>query len=249
MLKVAFFQFTGKGKVRCQDALFNGTDVVQVEKQRKPRWVETLPTMPLALAVADGIYQSPNAHLASKTVMKSFARRKDLALREIQQELCDALSAKSFGASTTFAGTIIEASGDFLLRNVGDSRIYHIDKNGFFTQLSHDHTVLNDMRANGLLQEGVEYSDLYQIISSALVADYDDDCFAIHTTTGRLQTNEALLLCTDGLTDGVLAEEFTPIWQAHDNLLDKLEALRLAVRQSTHNPLFDDCSVICVINI
>ena len=72
----------------------------------------------------------------------------------------------------------------------------------------------------------------------------EDEGFAIYAAAGRLQAGEALLLCSGGLTDGISAADLPLLWQEHEALLDKLESLRLAVRNSRLNPHFDDCSVV-----
>ena len=59
-----------------------------------------------------------------------------------------------------------------------------------------------------------------------------------------LQRGEAVLVCSDGLHDALSHERLEALWNASPSLLDKLEALRRAVKRV---PYHDDCSVaVCL---
>jgi len=129
--------------------------------------------------------------------------------------------------------------------NVGDSRIYHINAAECWQQISHDHTILAEMIERGEAQAEGDYAGLYSMLAHSLAADWEADDFRIFTTSLPLAAGEALLLCTDGLSDALPHAQLERLWQAHDGLLVRLEALRQAVRRV---PYYDDCTVVCVVH-
>ncbi|MBH5328311.1 protein phosphatase 2C domain-containing protein [Eikenella sp. S3360] len=245
MFQLAYFQMAGAGKTRNQDALFDGTAVRQV-RLHKTRLSETADTV--RLAVADGVFNSPAAHLASRFWMEAFAREGDAEgrfLRWLHGSFCDKLAAEYFGSASTFASAVIETGGLCRICNVGDSRVYHISANGCWQQISHDHTVLADLIEQGEARADTEYAGIYYALAHCLTADYEEDHFQIFTTSFTLRAGEAVLICTDGLHDALPHNRLEALWGAFQSLPDKLEALRRAVKR---DPLHDDCSVaVCLL--
>ena len=246
MFQLACFQMAGAGKTRNQDALFDGTAVRQV-KLHKTRLSEVAGTA--RLAVADGLFSSPAAHLASRFWMEAFAREGDAEgrfLRRLHDSFCDALAGRYFGSASTFASAIVEANGLCRICNVGDSRVYHISTNGCWQQMSHDHTVLADLIEQGEAQPGIDYAGIYYALAHCLTADYEETGFKIFTASFPLHTGEAVLVCTDGLHDALSHNRLENLWNTYTSLPDKLEALRRAVMRF---PLHDDCSVaVCLLS-
>lgn len=240
-MQIAYFQMAGAGKARTQDALFDGVAVHQV-KLHKARRVAN-PRLPLRLAVADGLFAAPAAARASRFWMDAFAAADDGGarfLRRTHPQFCAALAARYFGAATTFASAVF-AGGGASVCNVGDSRVYHIDTAGRWRQISHDHTVLAEMIERGEAQAGGDYAGIYGMLAHSLAADWEADDFRIFVTEQPLAAGETLLLCTDGLSDALPHPQLQALWQAHDDLPARLEALRRAVRRV---PYFDDCTVV-----
>ncbi|SUO95332.1 putative protein serine/threonine phosphatase [Suttonella ornithocola] len=242
--QTAFAQMCGQGKTRTQDALFNGKEMLAM-KMNKVRLVENI-AFPIRVAVADGVFSSEQSHLASRFWANAWGRNGS-ANREFFRthfdRFYDEVGAVAFGSSTTIAGAVIETDGTFSLCNVGDSRVYLISKEGYWQQLSHDHTELNRMIAAGEAQEGVKYSDVYNMLEQCLVADEEcDEYLRPFFAKGTLQAGEALLLCTDGLHDALSHEQLENIWQSEADLCARLRALRKAVRQTR---FYDDCSIVC----
>ncbi|WP_028452943.1 PP2C family protein-serine/threonine phosphatase [Chitinilyticum aquatile] len=141
----------------------------------------------LVLAVADGIASSPQAQLVSRLVLEQLAGAiaagetpDGKLVRQLQIALAYRYGRdKTFGTSTTIA---MQASTDdrAYVYNAGDIRIYHIVAAGVWQQLSHDHTFLNTLIANGEARVGEEYASIYYILESALVADPEVPDFQLH---------------------------------------------------------------------
>lgn len=246
MIQAAYFQMAGQGKQINQDALFNGVEVKHA-KLKKSCWVENLSLeQSLRFAVADGIFNSPNPHKASRFWMNCFAesgRADAVFLRRNFSLFCEQMLPENYGSSTTFAAVEIESNGQTKLCNVGDSRIYYIDSSGKWQQLSHDHTLLAEMIENGDANKSIDYAGIYYALAECLVADSEEADFKIFSHEIQLKNGEYVLLCSDGLSEALTHEQLEHIWQQHDNVLAKLEALRLAVKRVA---FYDDCSVICV---
>ena len=88
-----------------------------------------------------------------------------------------------------------------LVVNVGDSRSYLIQKDGIH-QITTDHTVAQELQERGVAPERTQpYRSMVTRSFSTDRADVSLDLFQVTVKPG-----DALLLCTDGLTD-MLADE------------------------------------------
>lgn len=176
------------------------------------------------VAIADGVAASPQAHLASKLVLKTLAtalvsRPQDCAdellsarhIRWVQQRLSAVLAGKraTYGASSTVVAVHLK-NGHVVMLNVGDSRAYLRTQAGSVRQLSRDHTELQRMRDSGEADATTSYASFYNALSDCLVADPDECDFAIHRDQLTLLPGMLFVLCSDGVHEA-LGE---PNWQA-----------------------------------
>lgn len=244
--EAAYCQMAGDGKARNQDALFNGAEVRQA-LLNKARAMALPPGDGLRLAVADGVFNSPGPHRASRRWMQAFAERGRADAGFLRNEFpafSQALKAEGlYGAACTFAAVDVRGDGHYTACNVGDSRICQIGIHGHWQQISHDHTVWAQMAADGDVPPDADHATLYDMLAECLIADTEEGGFAVHTAQGRLAPGECLLLCSDGLSDAVPADALVQLWQAHADLPARLEALRRAVRRV---PFHDDCSIVAL---
>ena len=114
MFQVAYFQMAGQDKVRNQDALFNGIEVKHA-KLKKSCWVEHLEHLQtMRLAVADGVFNSPNPHRASRFGMNQFAQNGQANAAFLHQHFalfCEQMLPENYGSSTTFAAVQLQTNG------------------------------------------------------------------------------------------------------------------------------------------
>ena len=218
MIEVAYSQHTGKLNRSQQDALWNGIACFQSLNAAPAS--HTTEGDRLLIAVADGVATSPFPHLASRLVIESLAELGDKVtlsvkqVREIQGKLCDRYAkGKTLGSSTTLvAATCCNAT--CYVVNVGDSRAYMITASGSWTQLSHDHTILNDFIETGEADSEIEYAQMYGGLAHCLIADDEEDGFSAHHSSAPFLTGNSLLLCSDGLHDtlgdAVLRQLYNP---------------------------------------
>lgn len=234
MFEVAYTQHRGKKNPHQQDALWTGKEAIQ--HIDTPSCSYTFAGKSLLLAVADGVAVSPAPHIASLFIIKALgmvggsevpltSRR----VRDIHGFLCDRYAkGRTWGSSSTLVAA--RCTGDACeIVNVGDSRAYRISATGEWMQLSHDHTILNDMIASGEAEAGKEYAHLYQGLAHCLVADHEEDSFAVHCRQTPFLTGDSLLLCSDGLHDTLGDECLRRLYSASASPLEQVNIWRKAV--------------------
>ena len=121
------------------------------------------------------------------------------------------------GMGATFTGVGITAEGvDFI--QVGDSRAYLI-RNGRIYQVTKDQSLVQQLiDSQQILPEEAETHALKNVILQALGAQNE-----IYPVPARLvpQRDDVLLLCSDGLSNKLLAEDMLKIVSGNLNQLDK----------------------------
>ncbi|CRI65656.1 putative stage II sporulation protein E [Thiocapsa sp. KS1] len=167
-------------------------------------------------AVADGVAISPYPQRASRTVLEALCeigpQHDDLLQdgwigprlirRHVHPALCRALAGdrRTRGSACTLA-LLQWRAGRFSVLNVGDSRVYRIDRAGRWQQLSRDHTYFQSMVERGEIAADQYVGQLYHDLEHMLGADDAEDDFAIHWRPGDWTPEETFLICTDGLHD------------------------------------------------
>ncbi len=107
------------------------------------------------------------------------------------------------GMGTTVVCAFVKEN-EVCVGHVGDSRAYHISKSGI-RQLTKDHSLVQEMYDNGQISvEELKTHPVKNVITRALGVDEDVD---IDFNSATLGEGEAILLCTDGLTNYVDADE------------------------------------------
>ena len=152
------------------------------------------------------------------------------------------------------SGGLFRLSNHFLLRlklikqhikakilSVGDSRAYLIDAQGKWQQITQDHSILSELLADFPDKKEEDFATIYGGVSSCLVADYSEFQDKICYQEIEIQQGESLLLCSDGLTDGVSAEVREKIWKQYDNDKSRLTVYRKLIEKQR---FYDDLSVI-----
>ncbi len=185
-------------------------------------------------AVADGMGGHAAGDVASQMVMDMLKTVVDnagdrltsalliQALKDANQALVKYSQQQLLGtlAGSTVVVLFIQRQQYHLLW-AGDSRCYLLRDNQL-TQLSHDHSQVNEMVAQGLLAASeAESHELANVITRAVGVDTELDV-AIHSA-GCLP-GDLFLLCTDGLTKELPDNEIYQYLQ-HDDIADASKAL------------------------
>jgi serine/threonine protein phosphatase PrpC len=180
----------------------------------------------LLLAVADGIGGHPAGEVASRLAVRALGEivREQLSLiREPDRESLEALMELAFqetnlrvlsvseqqegwqGMGTTLVAALITGADDCVIGNVGDSRVYRIGEH--LERLTRDHSRVQELVEEGILNpHEAERHPLKNIVTRIIgrKGDWAD------ITSCRLG-NARILLCSDGLLDGLTEQEILTV--------------------------------------
>ena len=241
--QITFCQQIGKNKKHNQDALFNGETVFQFKLKTAEKRVENRPHF--IIGIADGISNSNHAEKASKCVMSALQKIQTLSRNTIpylQDKLSEQLADTYFGSATTFvAAEIDQVNQKAKIVSVGDSRAYIIDEAGKWQQITQDHSILSELLTDFPDKKEEDFATIYSGVSSCLVADYSEFQDKIFYQEIEIQQGKSLLLCSDGLTDGLSEEMREKIWQKYPDDKDRLTVCRNMIEKQSFS---DDLSVI-----
>jgi len=200
-----------------QDALLVGERVLQGDDAAGV--AEHAP--PLIVGVADGVAATPHAERLSARLLLEIAHgyRQDGAafnarlIRRAQTQLVQDVRAGRLKPSSACTVVLAEVKNDYVtVLNTGDSRAYLIDRlTGELRRLSKDHTAFQLLKDAGELPAGAQDRDygsvatgLLEAVTAAPMADQD---FQVHMDYTRLQENQLVLLCSDGVTEHLRDDE------------------------------------------
>ncbi len=241
--EITFCQQIGSNKRHNQDALFNGEVVFQYKLKTAEKRLENRPHF--IVGVADGISNSNRPEKASKLAMQLLSQIESLSrqtIYDLQSSLSEELAEDYFGSATTFvAAEIDQITRKAKILSVGDSRAYLIDTQGKWQQITQDHSILSELLADFPDKKEEDFATIYGGVSSCLVADYSEFQDKIFYQEIEIQQGESLLLCSDGLTDGLLEEMREKIWKQYDNDKSRLTVYRKLIEKQR---FYDDLSVI-----
>ena len=241
--EITFCQQIGSNKRHNQDALFNGEAVFQYKLKTAEKRLENRPHF--IVGVADGISNSNRSEKASKLAMQLLSQMESLnrqTIHELQSCLSAELAEDYFGSATTFmAAEIDQITRKAKILSIGDSRAYLIDAQGKWQQITQDHSILSELLTDFPDKKEEDFATIYGGVSSCLVADYSEFQDKIFYQEIEIKQGESLLLCSDGLTDGLLEERREKIWKQYDNDKSRLTVCRKLIAKQG---FYDDLSVI-----
>ena len=244
--EITFCQQIGSNKRHNQDALFNGEAVFQYKLKTAEKRLENRPHF--IVGVADGISNSNRPEKASKLAMQLLSQMESLSrqtIYDLQSYLSAELAEYYFDSATTFvAAEIDQITRKAKILSVGDSRAYLIDAQGKWQQITQDHSILSELLADFPDKKEEDFATIYGGVSSCLVADYSEFQDKIFYQEIEIQQGESLLLCSDGLTDGLSAEVREKICKQYDNDKSRLTVCRKLIAKQG---FYDDLSVVACI--
>lgn len=241
--EITFCQQIGSNKRHNQDALFNGEAVFQYKLKTAEKRLENRPHF--IVGVADGISNSNRPEKASKLAMQLLSQMKSInrqTIYDLQSSLSAELAEDYFGSATIFvAAEIDQITRKAKILSVGDSRVYLIDAQGKWQQITQDHSILSELLSDFPDKKEEDFATIYGGVSSCLVADYSEFQDKIFYQEIEIQQGESLLLCSDGLTDGLSEKMREKIWKQYDNDKSRLTVYRKLIEKQI---TYDDLSVI-----
>jgi serine/threonine protein phosphatase PrpC len=197
--------FTHQGAVRADNEdTIAVRDWIKRLPMKAPVMLEHEVATPLICLVADGMGGHAAGEVASRTVAEHLSRRAAEAadVATLAQLLHDA-NAELFalmqespvwaGMGTTVAGMVVAPSG-ILVFNVGDSRVYRIERDGL-VQLSTDDT------PGPKLADGRTAAMTSNLVTQSLGGAYQLAGIDPHVLSKPLEDGARYLICSDGLSD------------------------------------------------
>ncbi|XXM73477.1 Stp1/IreP family PP2C-type Ser/Thr phosphatase [Lysinibacillus sphaericus] len=125
------------------------------------------------------------------------------------------------GMGTTLVGAICTSLFATIV-NIGDSRGYILNENGFH-QLTEDHTLVNELvRSGEISKEDAEHHPRKNVILRAIGTETS---ITMDIKTIMFEDDDVLLLCSDGLSNKVSEQEMKEILSNDDSLEKKGEKL------------------------
>ncbi|KSU62468.1 protein phosphatase [[Bacillus] enclensis] len=125
------------------------------------------------------------------------------------------------GMGTTLVGAICTSLFATIV-NIGDSRGYILNENGFH-QLTEDHTLVNELvRSGEISKEDAEHHPRKNVILRAIGTE---TTITMDIKTIMFEDDDVLLLCSDGLSNKVSEQEMKEILSNDDSLGNKGEKL------------------------
>ena len=240
--KIAFTQHCGLLSQEQQDTLLVGGDLYQ--SPNLPARLLVIEGTRGLCALADGVASSPCPQRASQAVLEALRTLDDrqatwlqdgwigprLIRRHVHAHLCRQLARdrRTRGAASTLA--LLQWRGHRCsLVNVGDSRIYRIGGDGRWERLSRDHTYFESMVERGEIARDQSVGQLYHDLEHMLMADEEEDSFAIHWRQVDGAAGDTFMLCTDGLHDTLGETQLAALYRPGRSLREQAAAYREAV--------------------
>lgn len=207
--------------------------------------------------VCDGMGGAKGGQIASSMACEMIAKKIDLCYREpmplssIENMLLSAITTANVsiydvafadsslnGMGTTVICAVV-VNGQVCIGHAGDSRAYIVSKSGI-RLLTKDHSLVQQMYDNGEISiEELKNHPRKNVITRALGVDEEID---IDFTTDYLDEGETLLLCSDGLSNFVDADEIYEII----NNTEKIRIADVLVDRANENGGGDNISVAAI---
>ena len=187
----------------------------------------------LLAVVADGMGGHNGGKFASELAIKvisesfdAFSQTKDVSSpRKIKQNMISAIKTANkqifdkankvdelSGMGTTVVMCYVKDNTAYVL-NIGDSRLYLL--NNSITQITKDHSYVNELVEHGVLNiEDAKNHPQKNLITRALGTEKDVDADLYEV---KIQKGDALLLCSDGLSNMLNDEEILNVIKDDSN--------------------------------
>ena len=226
------------------------------------------------VAVSDGVSQSDFSQVASLKAMKTAKQLwqtyldnpNQSAVMDISKiyEKVATLPKRYYGASATLAlvyrpiAKASETNSTVVIKHIGDSRVYHFSANTkTWRCITRDHNLLNQLIDEKVGNENrqVDFGEYNQdgmaspmyALTDCLIADSDLDSNpmpAFENQTWAVSSGDCLVVCTDGVHDLVLCDEWQSI-DKHTDLQEWLKQLRKQIYASKGRA-YDNATAILV---
>ncbi|MCL1790192.1 MAG: serine/threonine-protein phosphatase [Peptococcaceae bacterium] len=202
-----------------EDNLYCAGITLTPENCNEPFVLDTDTTTPCLIAVFDGMGGMANGEYASLAATQSLSEHADIIKSEVEESanavavqkyvaetnqlLCRAMREKASQFGTTLALAVVTEE-TILSYNLGDSRIYALFEEDL-KQISVDHTLAAQKVKLGVLTPEQALTDKSRHRLSLHLGVFEDEFSVMAEELPSLPRASVrrLLLCTDGMTDGL----------------------------------------------
>ena len=133
--------------------------------------------------------------------------------------------------ATTIAGLFVHDT-NVTVFNIGDSRVYRF-RGQNTVQLSQDHTVVAELRAQGIEPRLDQYHVITRVLGGANPTPFIDTC--------ELEDSDIFMVCSDGISDVLLPQDISGVLGTDAALAEKCQKL---IEAATKYGSTDNMSVI-----
>ncbi len=230
---------------RNNDALFNGGKVLQHRFLDTHSLIRT--KFPLILGVADALYNELHSYKASHFWMEQLGgcQKNQQALDyqwlcETQQKFNQAFAQKHFGIATVFSAVEIDLENQIAtLLNVGNCRIYLVNSQEEWTQISQDHILLSQNK-----NPRVKYfQNSTESLSSYLIANNQPFQTAYFHQKIDILEDDTILLFTAGIMNETAIQQCKEIWNKFNCNKKRVNFIKQMLISKKY--ICDDFSMIC----
>ncbi len=144
-----------------------------------------------------------------QTVLQEFQTAIQQAHARIIEETTHQPKLSGMGTTFTMAFT---SNWKLFVVHAGDSRCY-LYRRGQLQQLTTDHTLVGELVRRGALSPEQAHRHLYRHVVTNVVGGHSPE-IRVEVQKAELQPDDAVLLCTDGLTDMLPNERIAAILRA-----------------------------------
>ena len=187
----------------------------------------------LAVEVVSGRLESLDpAHVSWETLNQAIYAANEAIFKAANRDV------SLYEMGTTITAALVKEEGLYIA-NIGDSSAYLL-QNHIFEKLTTDHTLAEKMVADGLIsREEKSFKEYNHILTRALGLQ---DRVVIDNFCHSYRSGDILMLCSDGLSDLVNAEDLKRIIISH--LPDLDQAAQALIAAAKEKGGFDNITVI-----
>lgn len=209
-----------------QDNYYFGNNVP--ENSAVPRSESLLYTDGGVFSVADGMGGESQGEFASAAAMKEMQildqneniTKNDVieAINHANSAICERMTLTKENIGTTIVTAVIK-NNVVNIYNLGDSKCFLYDNSGKLIQLSKDHTLAAQMVHDNMMTPQQAQNDPRKHQLTQHLGIYPEDMLLSVFCQNQftLKKDEMLILCSDGLTDGLSNEKITEILNRSKN--------------------------------
>ena len=242
-LKITYRIQTGKNKIVCEDAVYDGFRVVT------NGCTCCYGNTPLMICVADGVGGNAGGEKASSFLLSNVGKIENMVnIENLQEELLRIndeliLYAKGIDGqqmmATTFTGIFFQDEKVFLA-HCGNTRLYEV-KGRFLKQITTDHSTYQWLISNGNY-DAAENCNKSEILSAfgGGKCNYIERMYVEEIFSKAIPSK--MLLTSDGIHDYLDEDELEEIITEDDSI----KVVNKLVTKALQNGSCDDCTVVII---